>query len=122
MRHETEQHRAETCYKAFGRDVIQSIDIEENRFGFEPEIVAKVAQRRLNVYEMGVPLHWRYVRRRQEDRDARWLASAVVNPVSFVLFVQKDAQVEVAAPLAFLLMAAALNYYLSILFVFRHRA
>lgn len=33
----------ETCYKAFRRDVIQSIDIKENRFGFEPEITAKVS-------------------------------------------------------------------------------
>ena len=34
----------ETCYKVFRREVIQSIEIEENRFGFEPEVVAKVAQ------------------------------------------------------------------------------
>ena len=44
----------ETCYKVFKREVIQSIDIKENRFGFEPEIVAKVAQRRLRIFEMGI--------------------------------------------------------------------
>lgn len=44
----------ETCYKVFRREVIQSIEIEENRFGFEPEIVAKIAQRRLKIYEMGI--------------------------------------------------------------------
>jgi len=44
----------ETCYKVFRREVIQSIAIEESRFGFEPEIVAKVAQRRLRLYEMGI--------------------------------------------------------------------
>ena len=44
----------ETCYKVFRRDIIQSIKIEENRFGFEPEVVAKVAQMRLRVYEMGI--------------------------------------------------------------------
>src|SRR5215470_9538812 len=44
----------ETCYKVFRREVIQSITIEENRFGFEPEVVAKVAQMRLRVYEMGI--------------------------------------------------------------------
>jgi glycosyltransferase involved in cell wall biosynthesis len=44
----------ETCYKAFRRDVIQSIEIEEDRFGFEPEITAKVAARGLRVYEVGI--------------------------------------------------------------------
>jgi glycosyltransferase involved in cell wall biosynthesis len=44
----------ETCYKAFRREVIQSIPIEENRFGFEPEITVKVAKRRLRVYEVGI--------------------------------------------------------------------
>jgi glycosyltransferase involved in cell wall biosynthesis len=44
----------ETCYKVFRRDVIQSIPIEENRFGFEPEITVKVAKRRLRIYEVGI--------------------------------------------------------------------
>ena len=44
----------ETCYKAFRREVIQSIPIEENRFGFEPEITVKIAKRRLRVYEVGI--------------------------------------------------------------------
>jgi len=44
----------ETCYKVFKREVIQSIEIEENRFGFEPEIVAKLADRRLRIYEAGI--------------------------------------------------------------------
>jgi glycosyltransferase involved in cell wall biosynthesis len=44
----------ETCYKVFKREVIQSIEIEENRFGFEPEIVAKLADLRLRIYEMGI--------------------------------------------------------------------
>jgi glycosyltransferase involved in cell wall biosynthesis len=44
----------ETCYKVFRREVIQSIQIEENRFGFEPEVVAKIAQKRLRIYEMGI--------------------------------------------------------------------
>jgi glycosyltransferase involved in cell wall biosynthesis len=44
----------ETCYKAFRRDVIQSIPIEENRFGFEPEITVKAAKRRLRIYEVGI--------------------------------------------------------------------
>jgi glycosyltransferase involved in cell wall biosynthesis len=45
----------ETCYKVFRRDIIQSIEIEENRFGFEPEIVAKLARRRsLRIYEVPI--------------------------------------------------------------------
>jgi glycosyltransferase involved in cell wall biosynthesis len=44
----------ETCYKVFRRDVIQSITIEEDRFGFEPEITVKVAKRRLRIYEVGI--------------------------------------------------------------------
>ncbi|HEX4782962.1 MAG TPA: glycosyltransferase family 2 protein [Candidatus Sulfotelmatobacter sp.] len=44
----------ETCYKAFRREVLQSIPIEEDRFGFEPEITVKIAKRRLRVYEVGI--------------------------------------------------------------------
>ena len=44
----------ETCYKAFRRNVIQSVTIEENRFGFEPEITAKVARGGWRVYEVGI--------------------------------------------------------------------
>jgi glycosyltransferase involved in cell wall biosynthesis len=44
----------ETCYKVFRRDVIQSIPIEEDRFGFEPEITVKLAKRRLRIYEVGI--------------------------------------------------------------------
>src|ERR1700721_300756 len=44
----------ETCYKMFRREVIQAIPIEENRFGFEPEITVKVARRKLRIYEVGI--------------------------------------------------------------------
>src|SRR5215471_14562069 len=44
----------ETCYKAFRREVIQSIRLEEDRFGFEPEVTVKVAKRKLRVYEVGI--------------------------------------------------------------------
>jgi glycosyltransferase involved in cell wall biosynthesis len=44
----------ETCYKCFRREVIQSITIEENRFGFEPEITAKLAKSRVRIYEVGI--------------------------------------------------------------------
>ena len=44
----------ETCYKAFRRELIQSLEIEEDRFGFEPEITAKVARAGWRIYEVGI--------------------------------------------------------------------
>lgn len=44
----------ETCYKVFRREIIQSIAIEEDRFGFEPEITVKIAKRHLRIYEVGI--------------------------------------------------------------------
>jgi glycosyltransferase involved in cell wall biosynthesis len=44
----------ETCYKVFRREVIKSIRIEEDRFGFEPEITGKIAAGRYRVYEVGI--------------------------------------------------------------------
>jgi glycosyltransferase involved in cell wall biosynthesis len=44
----------ETCYKAFRRDVIQSITLEEDRFGFEPEVTAKLARGGWRIYEVGI--------------------------------------------------------------------
>jgi glycosyltransferase involved in cell wall biosynthesis len=44
----------ETCYKVFKREVLQRITVEENRFGFEPEITAKVAKLRVRIYEVGI--------------------------------------------------------------------
>jgi glycosyltransferase involved in cell wall biosynthesis len=49
----------ETCYKMFRREVIQSITIEENRFGFEPEITAKVAKGGWRIYEVGISYYGR---------------------------------------------------------------
>ncbi len=44
----------ETCYKVFRREVLQKIVVEENRFGFEPEITAKVSKLRVRVFEVGI--------------------------------------------------------------------
>ena len=49
----------ETCYKAFRREVIQSLSIRENRFGFEPEITAKISKRGLRIYEVGISYYGR---------------------------------------------------------------
>jgi hypothetical protein len=49
----------ETCYKVFRRDVLQKITLEENRFGFEPEITAKVAKLNCVIYEVGISYYGR---------------------------------------------------------------
>lgn len=49
----------ETCYKLFKREIIQSVNIEENRFGFEPEITAKVARMGCSIYEVGISYNGR---------------------------------------------------------------
>lgn len=50
----------ETCYKCFKRDVIQGIDIKENRFGFEPEVTAKVSRiKGIRIYEVGISYYGR---------------------------------------------------------------
>lgn len=55
----------ETCYKAFKREIIQSIDIEEMRFGFEPEITAKIAKKGIKIKE--VPIKY-YPRKSSEGK------------------------------------------------------
>ncbi len=59
----------ETCYKAFKREIIQSIKIEENRFGFEPEITAKIAKTRCRIYEVGISY---YGRTYEEGKKIGW--------------------------------------------------
>ncbi len=49
----------ETCYKAFRSEVIKSINIRENRFGFEPEVTAKIARKNLRIYEVGISYYGR---------------------------------------------------------------
>jgi len=44
----------ETCYKMFRREVIQAIDLKENRFGFEPEVTAKLARSGVRIFEVGI--------------------------------------------------------------------
>ena len=59
----------ETCYKVFRREIIQSITIEEDRFGFEPEITAKIARRRCRIYEVGISY---YGRTYEEGKKIGW--------------------------------------------------
>lgn len=49
----------ETCYKVFRRDILSKITIEENRFGFEPEITAKISKLKCSIYEVGISYYGR---------------------------------------------------------------
>ncbi len=49
----------ETCYKAFRADIIKSLDLRENRFGFEPEVTAKLAKTKCRIYEVGISYNGR---------------------------------------------------------------
>jgi dolichol-phosphate mannosyltransferase len=139
----------ETCYKVFRREIIQGIEIEENRFGFEPEIVAKIAQRRLRIYEMGISYRGRtYAEGKKIGMKDGFRAlycilkynlnrvplpiqfvfylfvggvAALVNLILFLALTGVGTPVNIAAPTAFLL-AAGVNYLLSISLIFRHRA
>jgi glycosyltransferase involved in cell wall biosynthesis len=59
----------ETCYKVFRREIIQSITIKENRFGFEPEITAKIAKLHCRIYEVGISY---YGRTYEEGKKIGW--------------------------------------------------
>jgi Glycosyltransferases involved in cell wall biogenesis len=59
----------ETCYKAFRREIIQSITIEEKRFGFEPEITAKISKIKCRIYEVGISY---YGRTYEEGKKINW--------------------------------------------------
>jgi dolichol-phosphate mannosyltransferase len=139
----------ETCYKVFRREVIQSIQIEENRFGIEPEVVAKIAQMRLRVYEAGISYRGRtYAEGKKIGMKDAWRAlycilkynlpkvplpiqfvfytfiggfAAIVNFLCFVLLLQMGAGLTPSVIAAFFI-AAGVNYYLSITLLFRHRA
>ena len=139
----------ETCYKVFRREVIQSIQIRENRFGFEPEIVAKVAHMRLRIFEIGISY---YARTYQEGKkigvkdgvralycifryNAHYAplpiqflvyffiggACAVVNLFTFLGLINLGVVVTVAAPSAYMI-AAIMNYFLCVLLLFKHNA
>jgi len=59
----------ETCYKMFKKEVIDSIKIEENRFGLEPELTAKVARLNCRIYEVGISY---YGRNYEEGKKINW--------------------------------------------------
>lgn len=139
----------EVCYKVFRREVIQGIKIQEERFGFEPEIVAKVAQQRLRIYEMGISYSGRTY---EEGKKIGWRdgvralycifrynayhlpapmqfliyffiggAAALVNLAIFLALMATGLSLTVSTTFAFV-VAAATNYFLCIALLFRHKA
>lgn len=75
----------ETCYKLITKEVYQKISIEENRFGFEPEITAKLAKMNIPIYEIGISY---YGRTYQEGKKIGWKdgISAIVCILKYNLF------------------------------------
>lgn len=60
----------ETCYKLFKADIIKSLDLKENRFGFEPEVTAKIAKiKNVRIYEVGISY---YGRTYEEGKKINW--------------------------------------------------
>jgi dolichol-phosphate mannosyltransferase len=139
----------ETCYKVFRREIIQNIDIKEDRFGFEPEIVAKIANLRLRIYEIGISYRGRTYDEGKKIgiKDGfralycifRYNAhiapipiqiliylviggtAAIVNFIIFILIFYSGFNENIAAPIAFA-TAAIVNYLLCIAILFRHKA
>jgi glycosyltransferase involved in cell wall biosynthesis len=138
----------ESCYKVFRRDILQRIRLREDRFGFEPEVVAEIARLRLRVYEMGIS----YAGRTYEEgkkigaKDGvhalycifRYNMPHAPVPIQFMgylliggicavanvlafLALTSVVPVYAAAPIAFM-GAAVLNYWLCIVLLFRHLA
>ena len=139
----------ETGYKLFRRSVLEQIEIEEDRFGFEPEITAKVAGLRVRVYEVGISYYGRtYDEGKKIGAKDGFRAlycvvkynghrapvglqlvvytligglAAVFNLISFAAMRGSGLAVEVSVACAFV-AAAILNYFLCILILFRHKA
>ena len=139
----------ESCYKVFRKEVIQSIELKEDRFGFEPEVIAKIAHLRLRIFEMGISYYGRTYEEGKKIgfKDAirafycifRYNAnhapipiqfliyffigglSALLNFVIFLFLYENGISTAISVSIAFL-SAALLNYLLSITILFRHKA
>jgi dolichol-phosphate mannosyltransferase len=139
----------ETCYKLFRREIIQSLDLKEERFGIEPEMVSKIAQMRCRVWECAITYHPRTY---EEGKKIGWKdgaralycilhysahtaplpmqlllylfiggISAVGNISLFSLFLAGGMAMSPAVVLAFS-GAALINYLLCITILFKHKA
>jgi glycosyltransferase involved in cell wall biosynthesis len=87
----------ETCYKAFRREIIQNIRLESRRFGFEPEVTAKIARLQLRVQEL--PIRY-YPRNYQQGKKINWKdgVAALWHIFRFNCLVKADASFTEALP------------------------
>jgi glycosyltransferase involved in cell wall biosynthesis len=139
----------ETCYKVFRREALRGITIQEDRFGFEPEIVAKVSHNHLRIYEMAISYDGRTY---EEGKKIGWKdgvralycivrynarhfplpiqfamyvgiggIAAAVNLITFLILLSLGLSVPASAVAAFAVAAAA-NYVLCIYSLFQHKA
>ena len=81
----------ETCYKVFRTDLLKSIPIRSNRFGFEPEITMKAAKRKLRIYEVPISYHGRTY---EEGKKIRWKDGVKALAVIFRFWLIDDLYVE----------------------------
>ena len=81
----------ETCYKVFRREVIQSLTLDSNRFGFEPEVTAKIARRGYRIYEVPISYHGREY---WEGKKINWKdgLSAIWTIIKYGLLVKGDSE------------------------------
>ncbi len=79
----------ETCYKAFRTDILKSIPIRSNRFGFEPEITVKIAQLRCRIYEVGISYRGRTY---EEGKKIGWKDGFKAIFTIFYFSIKKDCQ------------------------------
>ncbi len=139
----------ETCYKVFKRELLQGLDLKEKRFGFEPEVVAKVAHSKARVYEIGISYSGRTYEEGKKIgmKDAfralycifRYNAHQAPLPIQLLIYFfiggtaalanlgmflgMREAGVPlVEAGVSAYVGAALVNYLLCILLLFRHNA
>jgi len=139
----------ESCYKVFKREVINEITIQEERFGFEPEIIAKISQKRVRIFESGISYYGRtYAEGKKIGIKDGWRAlycilkynvpqaplplqfavysavcstTVIVNGLVFLLLLAINVFHPVAVGLAFI-VSVAMNYYVSMSVLFRRNA
>jgi glycosyltransferase involved in cell wall biosynthesis len=139
----------ETCYKVFRREVLQTLDLKEQRFGFEPEVVAKIAHRGFRIFEMGISYYGRsYTEGKKISAKDGWRAlycilkynlhqapwpmqlffylfiggtAALLNLGIFLIAQQFDIPLPFKTGFAFII-AAVFNYLLCIWIMFKHKA
>ncbi|WP_319410097.1 bifunctional glycosyltransferase family 2/GtrA family protein [uncultured Desulfosarcina sp.] len=139
----------ESCYKVFRRDIIQKVDLRENRFGFEPEIIAKVSQMRVRIFEIGISYSGRTYEEGKKIgvKDGiralycilKYNAHKAPLPMQFLIYLfigsvaalfnlflflailNAGVPTSISAPVAFA-SAAIVNYLLCVLILFKHQA